>query len=322
MVVVMVIVVWMKVISSHSIRSSEHTLQCIVLSLFFSSSCVSIVVKIAKDYFSSANGHISETKIHRHTSIIIIDRWNEKENRRHEGVKTISFLVTLSLSRSRLRRSYLCNFLSHIDEWEKPDTYQHPLSSSFLIFYPKNDSPFAFIQDEQTTRFSSLFHCLIIFDSKNDVYFSSDLQVKRNERDILEGIKQIDWWITEGKQTWVSKRCRIYEKKKRESKKVETESLCISAQSAFFVCLWSLIRRKGEKNGNVFWSDRKVFVCRTVDARELLKGEEKEKSIATMMMMMMMMMIGGVTIMTIVASCCLIDTGVLDLSAKTTTTKK
>jgi uncharacterized ion transporter superfamily protein YfcC len=38
--------------------------------------------------------------------------------------------------------------------------------------------------------------------------------------------------------------------------------------------------------------------------------------------MAMMMMIGGVTIMMIVASCCLIDTGVLDLSTKEKGEKK
>jgi hypothetical protein len=51
---------------------------------------------------------------------------------------------------------------------------------------------------------------------------------------------------------------------------------------------------------------------RTVDARQLLKRKKmKKKSIG-----MTMMMIGGVTIMMIVASCCLIDTGVLDLQAR------
>lgn len=58
----MMAMVRMKVISSHHIRSSEHTLQCTLLAVSFTH--VSIVVKIAKDYFSSANGHISETKTH------------------------------------------------------------------------------------------------------------------------------------------------------------------------------------------------------------------------------------------------------------------
>jgi len=47
----------------------------------------------------------------------------------------------------------------------------------------------------------------ITFASSICVYFSSsDIEVKRNERDnILEGIKQINSWIKEGKYTRVSK---------------------------------------------------------------------------------------------------------------------
>jgi hypothetical protein len=95
---------------SHNIRSSEHTLQC---TFFF----VSIVVKIANDYFSWANGHISETIIHidHHPSL----QWKrEKETRRCQN--------DLFLAHFLLRRTCVCNFLSHIYEWEKPDTYQHP----------------------------------------------------------------------------------------------------------------------------------------------------------------------------------------------------
>jgi hypothetical protein len=39
------------------------------------------------------------------------------------------------------------------------------------------------------------------------------IQVKRNERDILDGIKQIKSCIIEGKYTRVSKQCSIFEKK-------------------------------------------------------------------------------------------------------------
>jgi hypothetical protein len=37
------------------------------------------------------------------------------------------------------------------------------------------------------------------------------IQVKRNERDILEGIKQIKSGIIEGKYTRVSKQCTVFE---------------------------------------------------------------------------------------------------------------
>lgn len=140
------IMVGVKVISSHHIRSSEHTLQCTLL-LALSFTHVSIVVRIAKDYFSSANGHISETKTHidHHLSL----QW--KGERERAGDMKVS---KRSFSLSCLRRSYLCNFLSHIDEWGKPDTYQHPFASSFLIFYPKRtwDSLLHSIETRVTQR--------------------------------------------------------------------------------------------------------------------------------------------------------------------------
>lgn len=132
---------------SHNIRLSEHTFQ--------RPHFVSIVVRIANEYFSWANGHISETITH-------ID---------HHLAETKRCQNDLSLTLNQC--------------------VQFPFTHTHTRIYEKTR---ALINIRSSSLMTNSNEREITFASSICVYFSSsDIEVKRNERDnILEGIKQIN----------------------------------------------------------------------------------------------------------------------------------
>ena len=87
-------------------------------------------VQIAYDYFSSANGHISEVRTHTHRSsfIVVIKRERGRMNARQEGVKMIFFLRGTRTVRQRCVCVCENNFLSLLIWHISPDAYQHPFN--------------------------------------------------------------------------------------------------------------------------------------------------------------------------------------------------
>jgi hypothetical protein len=80
----------------------QHTLKWTHIAMYFAFFFfVSIVVKIANDYFSWANGHISETITHTHTHIdhhLSLQWKQEKETRRCQNDPFLSLARSFSLT--------------------------------------------------------------------------------------------------------------------------------------------------------------------------------------------------------------------------------